>query len=212
VKTRSETCRAILKCLIQPWPAAPANWTRQRHPPLQCRLPARNFGLVAFKLNAAIACEQERREDAKKALGNGKFGSGFVFTCEVGVSDFGAMAGIALFSAFASSLFNCRLLPRLGPDAMEAAILAHPGIGSTRSSQRTRQGKQHPVQTNILTNHFRRISSLNGQRRGGGVPPAEARQAPGIDCRLLLSGGDPATLGAWAAFITATILISRIGI
>jgi hypothetical protein len=39
------------------------------------------------------------------------------------------------------------ILPRLGPDATEAFILAHPGIGFTRSSQRTRQGKQHPVET-----------------------------------------------------------------
>jgi hypothetical protein len=38
------------------------------------------------------------------------------------------------------------ILPRLGPDATEAFILAHPGIGSTRTSQRTRQGKQHPVE------------------------------------------------------------------
>jgi hypothetical protein len=39
------------------------------------------------------------------------------------------------------------ILPRLGPDVTEAFILAHPGIGPTRSSQRTRQGKQHPVET-----------------------------------------------------------------
>jgi hypothetical protein len=38
-------------------------------------------------------------------------------------------------------------LPRLGPDTTEAFILAHSGIGSTRSSQRTRQGTQHPVET-----------------------------------------------------------------
>ena len=39
------------------------------------------------------------------------------------------------------------ILTRLGPDATEAFILAHPGIGSTRRSQRTRQGKQHSVGT-----------------------------------------------------------------
>jgi hypothetical protein len=38
-------------------------------------------------------------------------------------------------------------LPRLGPDATEAFILAHAGIGSTTSSQSTRQGRQHPVET-----------------------------------------------------------------
>jgi hypothetical protein len=39
------------------------------------------------------------------------------------------------------------ILLRQGPDATEAFILAHTGIGSTRSSQSTRQGKQHPVET-----------------------------------------------------------------
>ena len=61
----------------------------------------------AINLNSAIGCEQQRREDAKKARGNGKFGRSFAFTCQVVVSDFGEMASIALFSAFASSLFNC---------------------------------------------------------------------------------------------------------
>jgi hypothetical protein len=59
-----------------------------------------------------IGFEQQRREDAKKALGTGKFGSGFAFTCEVGVSDFGEMTRIALFSAFASSRLRCSVLPR----------------------------------------------------------------------------------------------------
>jgi hypothetical protein len=63
--------------------------------------------LADFNLNSAIGFEQQRREDAKKALGTGKFGSGFAFTCEVGVSDFGEMTRIVLFSAFASSLFDC---------------------------------------------------------------------------------------------------------
>jgi hypothetical protein len=38
------------------------------------------------------------------------------------------------------------ILPRLGPDATEAFILAHLGIGSTKSSQCTRQPK-HPWET-----------------------------------------------------------------
>ena len=57
----------------------------------------------AINLNSAIGCEQQRREDAKKARGNGKFGRSFAFTCQVVVSDFGEMASLALFSAFASS-------------------------------------------------------------------------------------------------------------
>ena len=60
-----------------------------------------------LNLNSAIGCEQQRREDAKKELGNGKFGGGFGFTCQVKVSDFGEMASIALFSAFASSCLRC---------------------------------------------------------------------------------------------------------
>jgi hypothetical protein len=34
-------------------------------------LAADNFGLAAFNLNSAIGLEQQRPEDAKKALGNG---------------------------------------------------------------------------------------------------------------------------------------------
>jgi hypothetical protein len=52
--------------------------------PLASYLPTGNFGLAAFNLNSAIGCEQQRREDAKKALGNGKFGSDFAFTCQGG--------------------------------------------------------------------------------------------------------------------------------
>jgi hypothetical protein len=60
-----------------------------------------------FILNFATGCEQQRREDAKKARGNGKFGRSFAFTCQVVVSDFGEMASLALFSAFASSRLRC---------------------------------------------------------------------------------------------------------
>jgi hypothetical protein len=56
-----------------------------------------------LNLNSAVGIEQQRREDAKKELGDGKFEGGFGFTCQVKVSDFGQMASIALFSAFASS-------------------------------------------------------------------------------------------------------------
>jgi hypothetical protein len=38
---------------------------------------------------------------------NGKLGGGFQFTCQVKVSDFGGVASIALFSAFASSCLRC---------------------------------------------------------------------------------------------------------
>jgi hypothetical protein len=51
--------------------------------------------------------EQQRREDAKKELANSKLGGGFGFTCTVKVSDFGDMASVALFSAFASSRLRC---------------------------------------------------------------------------------------------------------
>jgi len=58
----------------------------------------------------------------------------------------------ALERLVATPLARCRvaqsvIVCRLGPAATEAFILARPGIGSTRSSQRTRQGKQHPVET-----------------------------------------------------------------
>jgi hypothetical protein len=56
-----------------------------------------------LNLNSAVGSEQQRREDAKKELRDGKFDGGFGFTCHVNVSDFGQMASIALFSAFASS-------------------------------------------------------------------------------------------------------------
>ena len=56
---------------------------------------------------SAIGREQQRREDAKKALANGELGGGFGFTCQVNVSDFDEMASIALFSAFASSCLRC---------------------------------------------------------------------------------------------------------
>ena len=56
---------------------------------------------------SAIGREQQRREDAKKELTNGKLGGGFGFTCQVKVSDFGEMASIALFSASASSCLRC---------------------------------------------------------------------------------------------------------
>ena len=59
--------------------------------------------LSRFILHSAVGTEQKRREDAKKELGDGKFAGGFGFTCQVKVSDFGQMASIALFSAFASS-------------------------------------------------------------------------------------------------------------
>ncbi len=60
-------------------------------------------GGARLNLESAIGSEQQRREDAKKELGDGKFGGGFGFTCQVKVSDFGQMSSIALFSAFASS-------------------------------------------------------------------------------------------------------------
>jgi hypothetical protein len=60
-----------------------------------------------LNLNSAIGCEQQRREDAKKELTNGKVGGGFGFACQVKVSDFGEMASIALSSAFASSCLRC---------------------------------------------------------------------------------------------------------
>ena len=56
---------------------------------------------------SAIGREQQRREDAKKALANGELGGGFGFTCQVKVSDFGEMASIALFSYFASLCLRC---------------------------------------------------------------------------------------------------------
>jgi len=80
----------------------------------------------ALNLNSANGCEQQRREDAKKELGNGKFTEGFGFTCQVKVSDFGEMASIALFSAFASSRLRCstaasRLKARSGENPARAA-------------------------------------------------------------------------------------------
>jgi len=51
--------------------------------------------------------QQQRREDAKKELANGELGGGFGFTCQAKASDFGEMASVALFSAFASSCLRC---------------------------------------------------------------------------------------------------------
>jgi hypothetical protein len=48
-------------------------------------------------------------KDAKKGLGNGKFGEGFGFTSQVKVSDLVEMASIALFLAFASSCLRCSI-------------------------------------------------------------------------------------------------------
>jgi hypothetical protein len=65
-------------------------------------------------INSANRREQQRREDAKKELANGKLGGGFGFTSKVKVSDFGEMATIALFFSlrvFASSLFNWGIGP-----------------------------------------------------------------------------------------------------
>ena len=73
----------------------------------------------SMNLNSAIGCEQQRREDAKKELGDGKLQGGFRFTGQVKGFDFGEKACIALYSAFASSRLRCstaasRMITRWG--------------------------------------------------------------------------------------------------
>jgi hypothetical protein len=62
---------------------------------------------AGLNLNPAIGCEQQRREDAKKKPGNGKFAGWFGFTCQVKASDFGEVPCIPWFPAFASSCLCC---------------------------------------------------------------------------------------------------------
>jgi hypothetical protein len=55
------------------------------------RGPAHRLAREGLILNPAIGGEQQRREDAKRKPGNGKFEGWFRFTCHVKASSFGEM-------------------------------------------------------------------------------------------------------------------------
>jgi hypothetical protein len=100
--------RAVAASPTSPVPKSMSVWrtTRIIVGRLTCWWPARWL----HPRREVPGCEQRRREDAKKELGNGGCWGGFGITCQVKASDFGEMAGMALSSslrAFMSSLFNC---------------------------------------------------------------------------------------------------------